>query len=87
MPTHKSAKKRVRTSLKANQRNRSARSRLTTAIKSLLETKDQASAETAFRAAVSTLDKSVKSGLIHANNAANKKSRLSKHVIAVSKAK
>ncbi len=76
MQRHKSVEKRARTSKKANLVNRMGRSRIKTAIKDVLSAKDKKTAEEALNSAVSVLDKSVKSGLIHRNNAANKKSKL-----------
>jgi small subunit ribosomal protein S20 len=80
MQRHKSVEKRARTSEKANGINRAGRSRITTAVKTVLNAKDKKSASEALNEAVSILDKSVKSGLIHKNKAANKKSSLYKTV-------
>jgi len=85
MQRHKSAKKEARKSKKHNIANRAARSRLKTSIRHVLDSKDAKSATEALQAAYSTLDKSVKSGLIHKNNAANKKTRLSKAVQRLAK--
>ena len=76
MQRHKSVEKRVRTSKKANMVNRMGRSRIKTAIKKVLDAKDKGTAQEALNDAVSVLDKSVKSGLIHQNKAANNKSKL-----------
>lgn len=80
MQRHKSVEKRARTSKKANLVNRMGRSQIKTAVKHVLESKDKESATKALNDAVSVLDKSVKSGLIHENKAANQKSRLHKIV-------
>jgi small subunit ribosomal protein S20 len=80
MPQHKSAEKSMRISEKANLRNRMGRSRLKTVIRTVLDSKDEKSANEAMKKAVSVIDKSVDTGLIHKNNAANKKSRLSSFV-------
>jgi small subunit ribosomal protein S20 len=80
MPQHKSAEKAMRISRKANLRNRMGRSRLRTVIRTVLDSKDAKSANEALKTAVSVIDKSVDTGLIHKNNAANKKSRLSSFV-------
>ena len=85
MQRHKSVEKRVRTSKKANLRNRANRSRMKTAIRGVLDAKDKESADGALKAAVSVLDKSVKIGLIHKNKAANQKSRLNKLVNKIEK--
>jgi small subunit ribosomal protein S20 len=80
MQRHKSVEKRVRSSKKANIANRSGRSRIATSSKKAIEATDPAKAQEALRAAISILDKSVKSGLIHKNKAANRKSKLTKAV-------
>jgi len=77
MPQHKSAEKQIRISKKANLRNRTGRSKLRTVVRTVLESKDKKTAQEAYKSAVSLLDKSVGTGLIHKNNAANKKSALS----------
>ncbi len=76
MQRHKSVEKRARTNEKANEVNRAGRSRINTAVKAVLNAKDKDSATEALKTAASVLDKSVKSGLIHKNKAANKKSSL-----------
>jgi small subunit ribosomal protein S20 len=76
MQRHKSVEKRVRTSKKANLVNRAGKSRIKTAIRRVVEAESPETAQVALRAAVSVLDKSVKTGLIHKNKASNQKSRL-----------
>jgi small subunit ribosomal protein S20 len=80
MPQHKSAEKALRVSKKANLRNRAGKSKLRTAIKNVLESKDSKTAKEAFKTATSVIDKFVDTGLIHKNNASNKKSKLSSFV-------
>lgn len=80
MPQHKACEKQIRKSKKANLRNRSDWSKLRTVIRRVLETKDKKAAIDRLRQAVSFIDKCAGSGLIHKNNAANKKSRLFMHV-------
>ena len=71
MPQHKSAKKRVKTNLKRQVRNRAAMSTLRTTLKNIdSQPKDQVEAKLQ-----SVLDKAVKNGLIHKNRAARTKSR------------
>ena len=77
MPQHKSAEKQVRVNKKANLRNRMGRSRLRTVMRAVFDSKDKKTAGEALKEAVSVIDKSVDTGLIHKNNAANKKSKLS----------
>ncbi|MCU0609625.1 MAG: 30S ribosomal protein S20 [Chitinispirillaceae bacterium] len=85
MQRHKSAEKAARKSRKTNVVNRELRSRIKTAISKVLAIKEKKAGTDAMQTAFSILDKSVKTKLIHANNAANKKSRLSKHINTLSK--
>jgi small subunit ribosomal protein S20 len=85
MQRHKSAEKEARKNKKANVVNREMRSRVKTALKQVLEAKDKEKGSAALQKAFSALDKSVKVKLIHPNNAANKKSRLSKFVTTLTK--
>jgi small subunit ribosomal protein S20 len=85
MPQHKSAEKALRVSKKATIRNRSRRSELRTAVKTVLESKDKETATVALKKAVSRIDKSVDVGIIHKNNASNKKSRLTRFVNKLTK--
>jgi small subunit ribosomal protein S20 len=80
MPQHKSAIKRVRQNEKRNEHNRRLRSTMRTLVKKVTKTSDKAEAETALRSAVGYLDRMAQKGIIHKNNAANKKSSLAKHV-------
>jgi small subunit ribosomal protein S20 len=75
MPQHKSAKKRVKTSLKSQMRNRAARSALRKSLKEFREMspEDKAKASKDLQA---TLDKAANKGIIHENQAARLKSRL-----------
>lgn len=79
MATHQSAVKRNRQSKRHALRNRQYRSTMRTMIKKVLESKDKSSAETTLRNTVSLLDKLAGGGVIHRNNAANQKSRLTLH--------
>ena len=76
MPQHKSAKKRLITSLKRQIRNRAAKSSLRSALRKYREmnTEDQ---KGAFVALESTLDRAAQKGIIHKNKASRWKSRLS----------
>ena len=74
-----SPEKRHRQSLKRRERNRSVRSAARTSVtkaRGLIATGAMPDAETAVRQAVSVLDKAQEKGIIHANNAARRKSRL-----------
>lgn len=81
MPNHKSAEKRVRQNKKRNAINRSNRTRLRSAIKSLRAalTAGNATQET-LSETVSTIDKAVQKGVLHRNAAARHKSRLTARV-------
>lgn len=83
MPRLKSAKKHQVTSAKAYVRNRALRSRMRTALKKVRQAPDKASAETALQAAISTVDRTTRKGIIHKNAAARYKSRLSRLVQAM----
>ena len=78
MPNTKSAARRMRNSARKQVRNSIVRTQLKTAVKKFREsvaaTPDTSSA--ALRTAISTLDKSVKKGVIKRGTADRKKSRL-----------
>ena len=74
MPNIASAKKNMRKSRAAQVRNRAQRSALRTALKKA----NGGAAPEATQAAVTLLDRAARKGLIHPNNAARNKSRLSK---------
>ena len=81
MPVTKSAKKRVRVTERRRLRNRSIRSQVKTNIaktERLIFSGEFESAKQAIVEAISSLDKAVGKGVIHANNAARRKSRLMK---------
>jgi small subunit ribosomal protein S20 len=77
----KSQIKRIRTNNKAQDRNRAHRSALKTAIRKFREavtSGDATKIKSEFRDAARSLDIAVSKGVIHANNAANKKSAMAK---------
>jgi small subunit ribosomal protein S20 len=77
----KSQKKRVITNEKAHQRNRAVKSALKTAIKKVntaVEAGDAAAAKAAALEASTLLDKAASKGVIHQNQAANRKSGIMK---------
>jgi small subunit ribosomal protein S20 len=83
MANIKSQIKRNRQNEIRRQRNKSTRSSLKTQIKlfrTAAESGDKAAAEQAFRETSQALDKAASKGVIHKNTAANKKSRLAKHL-------
>jgi small subunit ribosomal protein S20 len=86
MPNTKSAERRMRNSARKHLHNQGIKSRLKTLEKKLLAAaaggkKDDAGA--ALRVLTSALDKAAKTGVIHANAASRKKSRLSTQVNAL----
>ena len=81
MANIKSQKKRVLTNEKAHQRNRAVKSGLKTAIKKVhvaVEAGDAVAANTAALDASRLLDKAASKGVIHASQAANRKSGIMK---------
>jgi len=86
MPQHKSAEKRVRTSAKRRELNKTYKTRLKNVIKNVREQKDKESAEKSFRTATAVIDKVAAKGIIHKNKAANQKSKLAKIVNKLAKA-
>ncbi|MBP3036165.1 30S ribosomal protein S20 [Arthrobacter sp. zg-Y820] len=86
MANIKSQKKRILTNEKARMRNNSVKSELKTAIRSVdaaLKASDKDAAVAAVANASRKLDKAVSKGVIHKNNAANRKSAISKKVNAL----
>ena len=71
--------KRVKQSRKNNLRNRHYKSMMKTAIKNVLKA-DKKDAPELLKMAISTIDRVVTKGIIHNNNAARHKSKISKHV-------
>ncbi len=87
MPNIKSAKKRVLVTIKKNE---ALRSRMNTAIKKFnaaIETNRIEDAEKLLPETMSIIDKTVSKGVIHKNNAANKKSALAKKLSDVKSGK
>jgi small subunit ribosomal protein S20 len=82
----KSQIKRITTNEKARQRNVAIRSSVKTAIRKFRDAADAGDKEKAVelqRDAAKKLDKAVTKGVLHANQAANKKSALAKRVNAL----
>ncbi|MDW8287340.1 MAG: 30S ribosomal protein S20 [Flammeovirgaceae bacterium] len=80
MANHKSAKKRIRSSERKRLRNRYQLKTARTFIKKFRATTDKEEARKLFGMVCSMLDKLAKKRVIHPNNAANKKSKLHKHL-------
>ena len=84
MPNIKSAKKRMDLSGAARLRNRDAKSRIRTAIRSVREAETAESAEQMRRGAVALIDRAATRRLMHPNRAARLKSQLDRLVRAQS---
>ena len=86
MPNIKSAKKRVVVAEKKNTQNRMIKSAVKTAIKKFnaaLAAGDAEAAEKLLPETVSVIDSAASKGILHKNNAANKKSALAKSLNAL----
>lgn len=82
----KSQIKRIKTNEKARLRNQSVKSELKTYVRRVreaIDAGDKAAAEEHLRKACRKLDKAVSKGVIHKNQAANRKSKLAKRVAAL----
>ena len=87
MANIKSQIKRIKTNEKARLRNKSVKSSLKTAIRkyrAAAEAGDVDTAATLMRDASKALDKAASKGVIHANQAANRKSAMAKQVAQLS---
>ena len=83
MANIKSQKKRILTNEKARQRNMAVKSELKTLIRAVntaIEASDKDRANAALERASKKLDKAVSKGVIHKNQAANRKSGIAKKV-------
>lgn len=86
MANIKSQIKRVLTNAKATERNKAVKSELKTAIRAAREavaSGDKAKAAAAVSVAGKKLDKAVSKGVIHKNQAANRKSSIAKKAAAL----
>ncbi|GAA3056488.1 MULTISPECIES: 30S ribosomal protein S20 [Actinomycetes] len=86
MANIKSQKKRILTNEKARLRNQAVKSELKTAVKKVrkaVAAEDKDAALAAHREAARKLDKAVSKGVIHKNQAANRKSGLAAKVNAL----
>ncbi|ERM82808.1 30S ribosomal protein S20 [Rhodonellum psychrophilum GCM71 = DSM 17998] len=80
MANHKSALKRIRSNEAKRLRNRYQAKTTRTFIKRLKATTDKVEAQDLLNKVTSMIDKLAKKSIIHKNNAANKKSKLTKLV-------
>ena len=83
MANHKSALKRIRSNEKKRLRNRFQHKTTRNAVRRLRELTDKKEATTLLPSVISMLDKLAKKNIIHANKAANIKSKLTKRVAAL----
>lgn len=90
MANIKSQIKRIRTNRKAEDRNKAARSSIKTAVRRFRDavaSGDQTAIKKELVSANKKLDEAVSSGVLHRNNAANKKSALAKAANKAAKSK
>ncbi|AGW41500.1 30S ribosomal protein S20 [Leifsonia xyli subsp. cynodontis DSM 46306] len=86
MANIKSQIKRNRTNKKAQERNKAVKSELKTAVRATREAVaagDKEKATSALRLASKKIDKAASKGVIHKNQAANRKSAIAKQVAAL----
>ncbi len=79
MPNIKSAKKRVLVNASKAAQNKAQKSAMKTTLKKFeaaVAGGDRSEAQSAYTVAVKTVDQAVSKGLLHSNNAANKKSAM-----------
>ena len=87
MANIKSQMKRIKTNEKARQRNVAVKSALKTAVRrfrSAADAGDAAAATTALQTASRALDKAASKGVIHRNQAANRKSGMARQLSDIS---
>ena len=86
MPNIKSAKKRVLVIDKKTMRNKASKSALKTQLKKFMAAVEAGDKETAtklFPETVSAIDSAVTKGVLHKNNASNRKAKLAKKLAAL----
>ncbi len=80
MANHKSALRRIRSTVSKRLRNRYQAKTTRTYIRRLRATEDKAQAEELLKTVTSMLDRLAKKNIIHKKKADNNKSKLAKHV-------
>ena len=85
MDRHKQQIKRDRQDLKKRAINSQNKSRMRTLIKSVLTADSKKSADENYSDAVSFIDKMASKNIIHKNNAARQKSKITNHLNSLSK--
>jgi small subunit ribosomal protein S20 len=83
MANHKSALKRIRRNEAVRLRNKYQHKTMRNALRKLRAEEDKKAAETLHPTVVSMIDRLAKRNIIHANKAANLKSKLSKQIAAL----
>ena len=83
MANHKSALKRIRSNFKKRLRNKVQHKTARNAIRKLKESTTKKEANKQFPEVISMVDKLAKKNIIHANKAANLKSKLAKFVASL----
>lgn len=84
MPTLRSSKKRLRQARKAAERNKPVRTRFRSTLKRVRSAESKEAAESMLAEANAIIDRTARKGVIHARAAARYKSRLARHVAAMS---
>ncbi len=84
MPKLRSSKKRLRQAQKAAVRNKPVRSRFRGILKQVRSAESKETADRMLTEANAIIDRTARKGVIHARSAARYKSRLAKHVAAMS---
>lgn len=87
MAHHKSAKKRIRSSERRKKINKMTDSKIKTVLKKTLSTTTKEDVEKLYKEAVAIIDKGAAKGRLHKNNAARKKSKITKHLNKLTAAK
>ena len=87
MAHHKSAKKRIRSSERKKAINKMTDSKIKTVVKKTFATDKKEELEVLYKEAIAILDKGTSKGRLHKNNAARKKSKLTKHLNKVTATK
>jgi len=87
MAHHKSAKKRIRSSERKKAINKMTDSKIKTVIKKTFASDKKEELEVLYKEAIAILDKGTSKGRLHKNNAARKKSKLTKHLNKVTAGK
>lgn len=80
MPIHKSAKKRLKQSLKRREKNKAVKSEIKTWVKKVTQAAGTPNARARLKELFSLLDKAARKNIIHKNAATRTKSQLAKLV-------